>query len=142
MEKHSEALIIGGGVIGLASAYYLAKAGHKVRLLEQATIGAGASLGNCGLIVTSHLVPLCAPGAIWHETQRWLQGRSPLYIKLAPDKKRFMWLLNFARKNDRMLHVPNPNSIINKFGNCAIIFSLRLYAIISIPTKKARRRTG
>jgi len=98
MEKHSGVLIIGGGVIGLASAYYLAKAGQKVRLLEQDTAGAGASHGNCGLIVTSHLIPLCAPGTIRHEIQRWLQGRSPLYIKLAPDKQRFWWLLNFARK--------------------------------------------
>jgi D-amino-acid dehydrogenase len=50
------------------------------------------------LIFTSHLIPLCAPGTIRHEIQRWLQRRSPLYIKLPPDKKRFMWLLNFARK--------------------------------------------
>ena len=101
MEKHSDVLIIGGGVIGLACAYYLAKAGQKVRLLEQDTIGAGASHGNCGLIVTSHLVPLCAPGTIRYEAQRWLLGHSPLYIKLAPDKKRLMWLLNFARKCNR-----------------------------------------
>ena len=101
MEKRSDVLIIGGGIIGLASAYYLAKAGQKVRLIEQDTIGAGASRGNCGLVVTSHLVPLCAPGAILQETKRWLQGRSPLYIKLAPDVKRFAWLLNFARKCNR-----------------------------------------
>jgi D-amino-acid dehydrogenase len=101
MQKHSDVLIIGGGIIGLASAYYLAKAGQKVRLLEQDTVGAGASHGNCGLIVTSHLVPLCAPGTIRHETQRWLKGRSPLYIKLTPDKQRFWWLLNFARKCNR-----------------------------------------
>ena len=98
MEKHSDVLIIGGGVIGLACAYYLAKTGQKVRLLEQDIIGAGASYGNCGLIVTSHLVPLCAPGTIGQEAKRWLQGRSPLYIKLSPDMKRLRWLLNFARK--------------------------------------------
>ena len=98
MEKHSDVLIIGGGIIGLASAYYLAKAGQKVRLLEQDRIGTGASYGNCGLIVTSHLVPLCAPGTIRQETKRWLKGQSPLYIKLALDMKRFLWLFNFARK--------------------------------------------
>ncbi|MBW2518100.1 MAG: FAD-dependent oxidoreductase [Deltaproteobacteria bacterium] len=98
MEKHSDVLIIGGGVIGLACAYYLAKAGQKVRLLEQDQIGAGASYGNCGLIFSSHLIPLCAPGAIRHEIQRWLQGCSPLYIEPAPDMNRFRWLLNFARK--------------------------------------------
>ena len=39
MGKHSDVLIIGGGIIGLASAYYLARAGQSVRLLEQNTIG-------------------------------------------------------------------------------------------------------
>jgi D-amino-acid dehydrogenase len=100
MDKHSDVLIVGGGVIGLASAYYLAKAGLKVRLLEQEKIGASvsASYGNCGLVYISHLTPLCAPGTIVQEMKRWLQRRSPLYIKPSPDIKRFMWLLNFARK--------------------------------------------
>jgi D-amino-acid dehydrogenase len=100
MEKHSDVLVIGGGIIGLACAYYLAKAGKNVRLLEQDAIGAdtAASSGNCGLVFISHLVPLCAPGTIRHEMMRRLQGGSPLYIKLAPDVKRFKWLLNFARK--------------------------------------------
>jgi D-amino-acid dehydrogenase len=100
MEKHSDVLVIGGGIIGLACAYYLAKAGKNVRLLEQDAIGAdtAASYGNCGLVFISHLVPLCAPGTIRHEMMRRLQGGSPLYIKLAPDVKRFKWLLNFARK--------------------------------------------
>ena len=100
MKKHSDAVIIGGGIIGLACAYYLAKSGQTVRLLEQDTIGAdtAASYGNCGLVYISHLVPLCAPGTIRHETIRWLRGRSPLYIKLSLDLKRFRWLFNFARK--------------------------------------------
>ena len=100
MEKHSDVLVIGGGIIGLACTYYLAKAGKNVRLLEQAAIGAdtAASYGNCGIVFISHLVPLCAPGTIRHEMMRCLQGGSPLYIKLAPDVKRFKWLLNFAKK--------------------------------------------
>jgi len=98
MERHSDVLVIGGGIIGLASAYYLAKEGKQVRLLEQDTIGAGASHGNCGLIFTSHLVPLCAPGTIRHELKRIFQGNSPLYVKPAADVKRFIWFFNFARK--------------------------------------------
>jgi D-amino-acid dehydrogenase len=100
MEKHSDVLVIGGGIIGLACAYYLAKAGKNVCLLEQDTIGAdtAASNRNCGLVFISHLVPLCAPGTIRHEMMRRLKGGSPLSIQLTRDVKRFKWLLNFARK--------------------------------------------
>ncbi len=98
MEKHSDILVIGGGIIGLASAYYLAKAGKNVRLLDRDTIGAGASYGNCGLIFTSHLVPLCAPGTIQHELKRMFRRRSPLYIKPTLNIGRLMWFLNFTGK--------------------------------------------
>jgi D-amino-acid dehydrogenase len=81
MDRHSDVFVIGGGIIGLASAYYLAKEDKRVRLVEQDSIGAGASYGNCGLIFTSHLIPLCVPG-----------------VSLAPDIKRFMWFLSFASK--------------------------------------------
>ncbi|MEJ2100359.1 MAG: FAD-dependent oxidoreductase [Desulfobacterales bacterium] len=98
MKRHSDVLVIGGGIIGLASAYYLAKEGKRVRLLEQDSVGAGASYGNCGLIFTSHLVPLCAPGTIRYEIKRMFRRNSPLYIKLPANLKRFVWFLNFARK--------------------------------------------
>ena len=83
--SHSDSLVVGGGVIGLACAYYLARAGQSVRIIEQESMGAGASRGNCGLIFVSDLPPLCAPGAIGHELIRTLRGTSPLYIKPRPD---------------------------------------------------------
>ena len=61
---HSDVLILGGGVIGLASALYLLKAGATVRILEQGTPGCGSSHGNCGTITPSHAAPLAMPGMI------------------------------------------------------------------------------
>ena len=63
----SDVLVVGGGVIGLACAHYLAEAGRTVRLIEQDRIGAGASHGNCGLVVVSYLLPLCVPGIVRKE---------------------------------------------------------------------------
>jgi D-amino-acid dehydrogenase len=93
---HSDILVVGGGVIGLACAYYLSRSGRSVRLIEQETMGSGASHGNCGLIFVSDLPPLCAPGTIGHELVRTLRGTSPLFIKPRPDPGLAFWLLRFA----------------------------------------------
>ena len=95
-DNHSDVLVIGGGVIGLACAYYLARAGRSVRIIEKETVGAGASHGNCGLIFVSDLPPLCVPGAVRHELWRTLRGDSPLYIKPRADFGLARWLLRFA----------------------------------------------
>ncbi|WP_319409174.1 FAD-dependent oxidoreductase [uncultured Desulfosarcina sp.] len=94
--SHSDILVAGGGVIGLACAYYLTRAGQSVRIIEQEGMGAGASHGNCGLIFVSDLPPLCVPGAIGHELIRTLKGTSPLYIKPRPDLSLAFWLVRFA----------------------------------------------
>ena len=99
--SHSDILVAGGGVIGLACAYYLARSGKTVTIIEQETMGAGASHGNCGLLFVSDLPPLCAPGAIRHELIRTIRGTSPLAIKLRPDLALALWLLRFAGNCNR-----------------------------------------
>ncbi|WP_020596861.1 NAD(P)/FAD-dependent oxidoreductase [Spirosoma panaciterrae] len=86
--------IIGGGIIGLCSAYYLHKAGHKVTLFEQASIANGCSFGNAGMIVPSHIVPLAQPGMIAKGLQWMLKSTSPFYVKprLDADLMRWGWL--------------------------------------------------
>ena len=116
---HSDILVVGGGVIGLACAYYLARAGQSVRIIEQETMGAGASHGNCGLIFISDLPPLCSPGAIGHELLRTMRGTSPLYIKPRPDPALAFWLLRFATKcNPRHLgHAIKARDTILRLSN-------------------------
>lgn len=119
MQKHSDVLIIGGGVIGLACAYYLAAADYQVRIVEQDQVGGGASHGNCGLIIISHLIPLCAPGVIKHELKRIFRRASPLYIKPSLDIRQLAWLLNFAAKctSRHMAHAVQARQRILQFSN-------------------------
>ena len=100
-QNHSDVLIVGGGIIGIACAYYLMKAGRQVRIIEQAQIGAGASHGNCGLVFLSHLIPLCAPGVILHELKRMFRRTSPLFIKPSLNPQFLSWLIQFARHCNR-----------------------------------------
>jgi len=93
----SDVLILGGGVIGLACALYLLKAGASVRVLEQGTPGCGSSHGNCGTITPSHAPPLAMPGMIGVALRSMLKADAPLYLNPRLDGPRLRWLLGFAR---------------------------------------------
>ena len=98
MDKPSEVVIIGGGIIGLACAHYLLDRDIGVRIVERDRIGQGASWGNCGLLHFSSLIPLCVPGVVGHELRRALTGSSPLFIKPRFDPGLFYWLYRFAAR--------------------------------------------
>jgi D-amino-acid dehydrogenase len=101
MQTHCDVVVVGGGVIGLACSHYLADTGRQVRILEQDQIGSGASHANCGLIYTSDLIPLCAPGAVRQELWRMLRRRSPLHIQPSLNWELMNWLARFALKCNR-----------------------------------------
>jgi D-amino-acid dehydrogenase len=56
--------IIGGGLIGLFSAYYLTEKGYSVTLVDKGDFTQGVSTGNAGMICPSHFIPLAAPGVV------------------------------------------------------------------------------
>ena len=77
-----QVVIIGGGIIGLCSAYYLAKQGHQVQVLDRNPEQRnGCSFGNAGMIVPSHFVPLAAPGMVALGLKWMWNPESPFYIK-------------------------------------------------------------
>ncbi len=73
--------IIGGGINGLFSAYYLQKMGYSVTILEQSDLSDSCSHGNAGMIVPSHIIPLAAPGMIAKGLKWMLSSTSPFYIR-------------------------------------------------------------
>jgi D-amino-acid dehydrogenase len=96
MDSQHDVVIIGGGVIGVCSAYYLAQKGLKVLLLEKGEIACGCSSGNGGLIVPSHAVPLASPGTLGNGLRWLLDSESPFYIKPRLDMDLVNWLIRFA----------------------------------------------
>jgi D-amino-acid dehydrogenase len=89
------AVVIGGGVIGVTSAHYLARDGWAVTLLERDEICSGSSYGNAGLVVPSHVLPLAAPGVWWQGVKWMLNPDSPFYIKPRVDPAFLSWLWRF-----------------------------------------------
>ena len=95
MQKNADILIIGGGIIGVSAAYYLAKQGLDVTLLEKDEICSGSSYGNAGLIPPSLSGPIPAPGMLMQGIKWMLDPESPFYIKPRLDLDLFRWLWHF-----------------------------------------------
>ncbi len=93
MTRKTDTLIIGGGVIGVCAAYFLAQEGREVTLIEKNDIASGSSYGNAGLIAIDHSVPMPAPGVITQGLRWLLDDSSPFYVKprLDPDLIRWLW---------------------------------------------------
>ncbi|MFM8850655.1 MAG: NAD(P)/FAD-dependent oxidoreductase [Cytophagales bacterium] len=89
--------ILGGGIIGLSSAYYLNKAGHDVTIIDQTNLLDGCSHGNAGMIVPSHFIPLAAPGMISKGIRWMFDSTSPFYIKPRFSKSLIKWGYHFYR---------------------------------------------
>ena len=86
-------VVIGGGIIGLCSAYYLRKEGHEVTVVDKSNFSSGASYVNAGYITPSHIISLAAPGMITKGLKWMLNPASPFYVKprLDPDFLKWAW---------------------------------------------------
>ena len=92
-----KALIVGAGIAGLCSAYYLLERGWEVEILEQGDLRDNCSFGNAGMLVPSHFTPLSAPGVL-RQGLRWLlDSKSPFYIRPTISTRLFNWGLQFLK---------------------------------------------
>lgn len=98
MRQNRSVIICGGGIIGLSCAYYLAREGWRVTVVERNAEGADSCAhGSAGYISPSHVVPLAAPGMVWKGLKWMLSSRSPFYIKPRLDSDLMRWGWLFAR---------------------------------------------
>ena len=92
-----QVIIIGGGIMGLCSAYYLKKEGCEVTIIDQSNMDGGASYVNAGYISPSHFISLASPQIISKGIKFMFNPSSPLYIKPRWDPEFFKWCLAFKR---------------------------------------------
>ena len=93
----AKAIIIGGGIIGLTSAFYLKKTGWDVTIIDKGDLSDNCSYGNAGMIVPSHFVPLAAPGMI-EQGIRWMfNSKSPFYVRPSLNTSLLSWGLKFIK---------------------------------------------
>ncbi|MDZ4829381.1 MAG: FAD-dependent oxidoreductase [Phycisphaerae bacterium] len=89
-------VIVGAGIIGLSTAWFLLKRGVRVTILDREAIGESASCGNAGLLSIGHY-PLTRPGVSWRGMKWMLNSTSPLFIKPRISSELISWLWRFHR---------------------------------------------
>ncbi len=108
-------LILGSGVVGTASAYYLAKAGHEVTVVDrQDGAGLETSFANAGQVSPGYSAPWAGPGIPVKAIKWLLMHHSPLVIRPSLDPKMYVWMARmlancteaaYARNKARMVRL-------------------------------------
>jgi len=98
MQDAQQVVVIGGGVVGLTSAWWLLEAGYRVTLLEQAPSVAGAaSYRNGGQLSYRYVSPLADAGVPKKALQWLLQADGPLRFRPEFDFRQWRWITQFLR---------------------------------------------
>ena len=90
-------VIIGGGIVGLSSAYYLSESGHEVTVVDKTDISGNCSYGNAGYVCPSHFVPLATPGIVKQGLKWMWNSKSPFYVQPRLNLSLIDWGLKFMR---------------------------------------------
>ncbi len=95
-------VVIGGGVVGLCSAYSLAKRGYEVVVLElDKNPGTGCSTGNGGIVTPSHFVPLAAPGMMMTGLKMLMNPKSPFGFTSMFSLETLGWIAKFTKASTK-----------------------------------------
>lgn len=98
MSKTESVMIVGAGIVGIACAHYLRRAGFKVTIIDKGIPAQACSHANCGYICPSHILPLTAPGAVFTALKSLFDPHSPFRVKpnFSPDL--WYWMFQFGRR--------------------------------------------
>jgi D-amino-acid dehydrogenase len=88
--------VVGAGMVGLSTAWFLQEGGAEVTVYERHTVGAGASWGNAGWLTPALTAPLPEPAVLRYGLRAVLSPRSPVYLPLRADRTLLRFLTGFA----------------------------------------------
>ncbi|WP_346231244.1 FAD-dependent oxidoreductase [Parafrigoribacterium mesophilum] len=90
-------VIVGAGMVGLSTAYFLQERGVQVTVVDRIGVAAGASWGNAGWIAPALTLPLPEPAVLAYGVSAMLRPSSPLYIPFTMNPRLIRFLIGFAR---------------------------------------------
>jgi D-amino-acid dehydrogenase len=109
-------IIVGGGVNGLCSAYYLAKKNFEVTVIDSGDISVNCSFGNMGFLSPSHFIPLASPGVVAEGIRHMMSSTSPFYMKPRLNLSFLEWALKFYKNSSQNVvdrNAPHLSELLN-----------------------------
>jgi len=92
-------LILGGGIVGITTAYYLAKEGHEVSVVEEKDgLGLQATASNAGIIAPGHSFAWASPRAPALLLRSLFGQETAIRVRLKPDLRLYTWGWKFLRE--------------------------------------------
>lgn len=92
-------LVLGGGVVGVTTAYFLARAGHEVTILEEKDgLGLEASAGNAGIVAPGHSFAWASPAAPAMLLRSLRGDETAIRVRLTADPQFYAWGVRFLRE--------------------------------------------
>jgi D-amino-acid dehydrogenase len=88
--------VVGAGMVGLSTAWFLQEAGVQVTVYERDHVAAGASWGNAGWLTPDLTAPLPEPAVLRYGLRAVLSPRSPVYVPLRADRALLRFLSGFV----------------------------------------------
>ncbi|MFC3614809.1 NAD(P)/FAD-dependent oxidoreductase [Lutimaribacter marinistellae] len=96
-ESQKTVAVIGAGIVGVSTAIWLQRDGHKVILIDREGPAAGASHGNGGVLASCSIIPVTTPGLLGKAPKMLLSPDQPLFLKWGYLPKLLPWLVKYLR---------------------------------------------
>jgi len=88
-------VVVGAGIVGVAAAINLLRAGQSVTLIDRQVPGEGCSAGSGGILVSSSIVPVTLPGLVWKAVRMLVRPDGPLYLRWRYLPSMAPWLVRY-----------------------------------------------
>ena len=116
--------VIGAGVAGVTTAYFLAQNGHQVSVIEQrGNVCEQASLGHAGLLGAAHLMPLAAPGMPKQIISHWFKSNGSVNLRPSLNLSNWRWLRSWMHESslERMLANKEKMQRLGQYGQQLLV---------------------
>ena len=93
----TDVVVIGAGIVGISTALWLQRDGHRVTVIDRLPPGEATSHGNAGVLASSSIIPVTVPGLIAKAPKMLFDPESPLYLRWSYLPKLIPWLVPYLR---------------------------------------------